>query len=154
MQIRRTCNYDEPGNPAMMSTTTQTLSDPDELEKGPRGSYSYAEEGEQRKQTASMPLDYDAQYTSSNTGLIYLRARVYDPATAQFLSRDPLTSLTREPYAYAGDNPVNLGDPHGLEALPIPIEGPAGLSACADPLTAAMRGCRWLHHQERGRNAH
>jgi hypothetical protein len=27
---------------------------------------------------------YDAQYTSSDTGLIYMRNRVYDPATAQF----------------------------------------------------------------------
>ncbi len=30
------------------------------------------------------PLGYDGQYTSSDTGLIYLRARVYDPGTAQF----------------------------------------------------------------------
>ena len=40
--------------------------------------------------TATTPLGYDAQYTNSDTGLIYLRARVYDPATAQFLSVDPL----------------------------------------------------------------
>ena len=33
---------------------------------------------------------FDAQYTSTDTGLIYLRNRVYDPATAQFLSADPL----------------------------------------------------------------
>lgn len=30
--------------------------------------------------TATTPLGYDAQYTSTDTGLIYLRARVYDPA--------------------------------------------------------------------------
>ncbi len=59
------------------------------------------------------PLFY-AQYTSTDTGLIYLRARVYDPATAQFLSRDPLALLTRQPYAYTEDNPLNLGDPTGL----------------------------------------
>jgi RHS repeat-associated protein len=64
--------------------------------------------------TATTPLGYDGQYTSADTGLIYLRARVYDPATAQFLSRDPLASLTREPYAYAGDNPLNASDPTGL----------------------------------------
>lgn len=35
------------------------------------------------------------QYTSTDTGLIYFRARVYDPATAQFLSNDPAEPITR-----------------------------------------------------------
>ncbi len=73
--------------------------------------------------TATSPLGYDGQYTSSDTGLVYLRARVYDPATTQFLSVDPAVSLTRAPYAYAGDNPVNHGDPTGLSA-----EGLEGVS--------------------------
>ncbi len=64
--------------------------------------------------TAKTPLGYDGQYTSSDTGLIYLRARVYDPATAQFLTVDPLAALTRAPYNYVGDNPLNLWDPTGL----------------------------------------
>jgi RHS repeat-associated protein len=64
--------------------------------------------------TSTTPLGYDAQYTSTDTGLIYMRARVYDPATAQFLTGDPLAALTGEPYAYANDNPVNEADPTGL----------------------------------------
>jgi RHS repeat-associated protein len=60
------------------------------------------------------PLGYDGQYTSSDTGLIYLRARVYDPATAQFLSVDPPAPTTRAPYTYAEDSPLNFGDPTGL----------------------------------------
>src|SRR5271154_4464989 len=55
--------------------------------------------------TATTPLGYDGQYTSSDTGLIYMRARVYDPATAQFLTVDPLKALSGEPYSYTGDNP-------------------------------------------------
>jgi RHS repeat-associated protein len=104
------------------------------------GAYTYTPYGavESHTGTATTPLGYDGQYTSSDTGLIYLRARVYDPATAQFLSRDPLVSLTREPYAYAVDNPLNLGDPTGYETLPLPIEGPAGAALCADPVTAAI----------------
>lgn len=64
--------------------------------------------------TATTPLGYDGQYTSTDTGLIYLRNRVYDPATAQFLSVDPLAKLTRAPYNYVEDNPVNAVDPTGL----------------------------------------
>ena len=48
--------------------------------------------------TATTPLGYGSEYTSSDTGLIYLRNRVYDSATAQFLSVDPLEALTGEPY--------------------------------------------------------
>src|ERR1700689_506119 len=59
---------------------------------------------------------FDGQYTSSDTGLVYLRNRVYDPTTAQFLTVDPAVALTREPYAYGGDNPVNRRDPDGLSA--------------------------------------
>jgi RHS repeat-associated protein len=59
------------------------------------------------------PLGYDGQYTSSDTGLIYLRARVYDPATAQFLTVDPLAAITRAPYIYTNDNPLNYFDPSG-----------------------------------------
>lgn len=53
------------------------------------------------------------------SGLIYLRARFYEPSTGRFLSRDPL--LTKPPtftqdlhqYAYCENNPVNLTDPSG-----------------------------------------
>ena len=69
---------------------------------------------------ATTPLGYDGQYTSSDTGLIYLRTRVYDPATAQFLTIDPIASLTRAPYYYAGDNPLNKADLTGLVALSHP----------------------------------
>jgi RHS repeat-associated protein len=65
--------------------------------------------------TVTTPLDYDGQYTSADTGLIYLHARVYDPKTAQFLTRDPLRALTGEPYSYAHDNPATWSDPTGLE---------------------------------------
>ncbi len=66
--------------------------------------------------TTTTPLGYDAQYTSSDTGLIYLRARVYDPATVQFMIVDPDVNITGAPYYYANDNPVNEADPTGLLA--------------------------------------
>jgi RHS repeat-associated protein len=86
--------------------------------------------------TTTTPLGYDAQYTSSDTGLIYMRARVYDPATAQFLSIDPAVSITKGPYTYAGNNPLNLADPTGLssEGLEIP-----GLSKFGEALEAPAK---------------
>lgn len=59
-------------------------------------------------------LSYTGEYTDPTTGLIYLRARWYDPATAQFLTRDPLEAMTQDPYGYAANNPVNYTDPTGL----------------------------------------
>jgi hypothetical protein len=42
-------------------------------------------------------------------------ARYYDPTTANFLTRDPLEDITGEPYSYAGDDPIDSGDPSGLD---------------------------------------
>jgi RHS repeat-associated protein len=52
--------------------------------------------------------------TDTETGFLYLRARCYDPPAAQFISRDPITSLTGEPYGYADNDPLNGTDPTGL----------------------------------------
>lgn len=60
------------------------------------------------------PLGFAGQYTDPVTGLQYLGARFYDPATGQFMSRDPLEALTRAPYSYAADNPIQYVDRSGL----------------------------------------
>src|SRR5206468_3681876 len=60
------------------------------------------------------PFRWAGQYRDAESGNYDLRARTYDPATAQFISRDPLESLTREPYGYVGGNPINRADPSGL----------------------------------------
>jgi hypothetical protein len=49
----------------------------------------------------------------------YLRARYYDPASGRFLGRDPVPG--GNPYAYAGNNPVNFTDPTGLCIICPPI---------------------------------
>ncbi|MFL5733780.1 MAG: RHS repeat-associated core domain-containing protein [Chloroflexia bacterium] len=65
--------------------------------------------------TLNPNFGYAGQYTDSDSGLQYLRARYYDPATQQFLSRDPLEAQTGQAYGYANGNPVNVTDPSGLE---------------------------------------
>ncbi len=59
-------------------------------------------------------LHFAGQYTDAETGFQYLRARYYDPATGQFLSRDPLAAITGSPYGYTGGDPLNGTDPAGL----------------------------------------
>jgi RHS repeat-associated protein len=59
------------------------------------------------------PLMYTGQYLDSESGQYQLRARYYDPATAQFLTRDPAVMTTFSPYAYVSGNPLNANDPSG-----------------------------------------
>jgi RHS repeat-associated protein len=53
-------------------------------------------------------------YRDAESGLYYLINRYYDPATAQFLTIDPLQHLTGSAYGYSGNNPLNYTDPAGL----------------------------------------
>ncbi|HSQ21439.1 MAG TPA: RHS repeat-associated core domain-containing protein [Coriobacteriia bacterium] len=64
------------------------------------------------------PLRYRAYYHDASTGLYYLPARSYDPATARFLSPDPAPPSAGDPlslnaYAYCEGDPVNSSDPTG-----------------------------------------
>lgn len=79
-------------------------------------SYTYDSYGNLKGQTGTVdtPLRWDGQYQDRESGLYYLRARFYDPATAQFVSADPAVALTRSAYGYVNDNPLNGYDPTGL----------------------------------------
>jgi RHS repeat-associated protein len=55
-------------------------------------------------------------------GLVFLRARFYDPATRSFLSPDPLPNppgapCGANPYHYAWNDPVSFVDPSGMRPL-------------------------------------
>lgn len=80
------------------------------------GGYTYTAWGAVTSHTgtASTPLQFAGQYTDAESGLIYLRARYYDPATAQFLTVDPLLDATHSRYGYVDGNPLNGTDPTGL----------------------------------------
>ena len=41
------------------------------------------------RQQFPTPLGWAGEYRDAETGLVYLRARYYDPSTGQFLTRDP-----------------------------------------------------------------
>lgn len=80
------------------------------------GAYGYDSYGNVTGYTgsATTPLQYGGAYTDAETGFVYLRARYYDPVTAQFVTVDPALDVTQSTYTYASDNPLNAADPTGL----------------------------------------
>ncbi len=85
---------------------------------------------------------FQGAYTDSS-GLIYMLARYYDPATSQFISVDPDVPETGQPYAFTGNDPLNATDPTGLiircqgdscghGAGTGDIKGPTGSTGCSE----------------------
>ena len=94
-------------------------------------SLSYSPWGEEELATESLPgygdrferphYGYNAEQSSPEGGLQYLRARWYDPSMGTFGSRDSYLGDAADPatlnrYAYAGGNPVASCDPTGHES--------------------------------------
>jgi RHS repeat-associated protein len=82
------------------------------------GTYTFDAYGTRTAITGSVttPLGYAGQYTDAESGFIYMRARFYDPATGEFMTRDPLgwAASGQNLYGYVFGNPVNGVDPSGL----------------------------------------
>jgi len=83
--------------------------------------YFYDAFGQTRKEMGHVDNDFrfTGEQMDDETGLIYLRARYYDPGTGRFITKDPFTgfisdtqSLNR--YSYVKNNPGNFIDPLGL----------------------------------------
>jgi RHS repeat-associated protein len=93
------------------------------------GTALYDAFGAVRSQSGTqLPLGYTGEQRDAESGLIYLRARSYDPKTGRFLTTDPVRGSVRRPatqhaYVYALNNPLRYRDPRGREA---------GDAACCD----------------------
>lgn len=89
-----------------------------------RDTFAYSAYGRTSARTGAsrIPYRFAGEETDPESGLIYLRARYYDPATGRFLSRDPLAPDPGNPasfnlFLYAEANPVNRTDPSGEMTL-------------------------------------
>src|SRR5207253_609634 len=65
---------------------------------------------------STQPFDFTGEIRDTDTGFIYLRARLYDPQTGRFISRDSFgggasRSQSQNRYAYTANNPVTKRDP-------------------------------------------
>ncbi len=68
-----------------------------------------------RTGTTTLPFGFDGKSgyeTDSDTGLMLLGHRFYDPSIGRFLSRDPIHDGDND-YAYCDNEPVNAVDPSG-----------------------------------------
>ncbi|MBI3773082.1 MAG: RHS repeat-associated core domain-containing protein [Gammaproteobacteria bacterium] len=78
---------------------------------------------------------YTGEEYDANTGLLYLRARYYDPQLGRFISVDPFLGRMAEPatqnrYVYVMNNPLSFVDPRGL----------ASIEACGDAFSIGGAG--------------
>jgi len=64
------------------------------------------------------PLRYAGYVYDAESGLYYCSQRYYDPASAQFISRDAIGADAQESaYQYCGGDPVGKTDPSGMAAI-------------------------------------
>jgi RHS repeat-associated protein len=101
-------------------------------------SYSYTSFGELRQQGSKVKNTYTftGREWDEEIELYFYRARYYDAEAGRFTSRDPSLSLggilnipflllqqleipqELNPFIYVRNNPINLTDPFGLQAVP------------------------------------
>ncbi|WP_160175208.1 PKD domain-containing protein [Ruegeria halocynthiae] len=78
--------------------------------------------------TIEQRYGYTGREQDYETGLIYYRARHYDPATGQFIQRDPIGFAAGDLnlYAYTWNDPYNWTDPSGLAVTADYVAATAG----------------------------
>ncbi|MET0495257.1 MAG: DUF6531 domain-containing protein [Actinoplanes sp.] len=100
----------------LRTVITDTIGTPTHLVAS-NGALSWWSRGDlwgRNPEATATPLRFPGQYFDAETGLHYNRFRYYDPATARYLSPDPLgLSGGPNPTAYVTD-PLALADPLGL----------------------------------------
>ncbi len=65
--------------------------------------------------TGYNPFRYNGEYCDDETGMIYLRARYYDPSLGRFITEDPAKDGLNW-YVFCSNNPVRLVDSTGTVA--------------------------------------
>jgi len=96
--------------------------------------FDYAPYGTQALGNAPNGPGYTGHVNDPDTGLVYMQARYYDPATGRFLSVDPVgpsagNAFNFSRYAYADNNPVTYTDPTGTDCA----GGQDGSKQCNSP---------------------
>ena len=93
----------------------------------------YAPYGSAWGHTPKNEIGYTGHKQDSDTGLVYMQARYYDPVIGRFYSNDPIDSITHmgtengihgfNRYSYANNNPYKYVDPTGMCSTGTRIKG-------------------------------
>lgn len=86
------------------------------------------------------PFLFHGQFFDAEAGLLYLRARFYDPSTGMFLQQDP-SAYIDSPNLLAGfaNNPTSARDPEGTN-LPLPTKGVKAATKVSGKVGGRARG--------------
>lgn len=95
---------------------------------------------------SATPFGFAGAYSDTESGLLYLINRYYDPTTGQFLSVDPDVAQTGQPYGYVGEDPMNEVDPLGLMCFSLHCIVNDAVSAVTAPDRAAIAAGKWVYH--------
>jgi len=106
----------------------------------PLASLSYDPWGTPQNSATPPTFGFTGELQDATSGLVYLRARWYQPGAASFLSRDPFAGFPEQPYSlhpyqYAYADPVLYTDPSGQC---IGILGGLDTLLCAAAIGAAI----------------
>ncbi|HEY7677959.1 MAG TPA: RHS repeat-associated core domain-containing protein [Candidatus Methylomirabilis sp.] len=96
--------------------------------------------------TGTIPVYGYTGREPDETGLIYYRARYYDPALGRFTQRDPIgLNGGVNLYAYVNANPVNFTDPMGLMMVSqVQASQATAAASPTDPATSITAACQCL----------
>ena len=110
-------------------------------------SKSYIPFGEQIGEKTS-GFGYNGEYYNAATGMVYLRARFYEPEMNRFSQKDILRCDAANPvslnrYAYVQNDPVNFIDPSGMSVRSLLQKGKAAVTGAvksfvANPIRATV----------------
>jgi len=106
-----TYHYDYRGSTVALTDDSGNVAD--------RFEYSLYATMTYRSGTDDVPFLFNGRYgvQTDGNGLLYMRARYYNPYLCRFINPDPIGfSGGMNFYAYADGNPVSLMDPFGLDA--------------------------------------
>jgi RHS repeat-associated protein len=83
-------------------------------------SYSFSPFSVPLGESGGEPYGYTGEQWDASAGLVFLRARYYNPSLGIFTSKDPLAGDPRRPqtfngYMYANQNPLRYRDPSGYD---------------------------------------